>query len=161
MIQNTNFFSAEDYIPISYVPDLKTIYPTFRYTPPEINWNKIIGGIKMKKETTKEQEEKKPLISIDRGDHYDRAIIDGKKLEPGDVFRLPEDKCRKIYLVIDMSDVLDEDTVEDDVIYVLDVANAKVVAFSNDIQVHVYEPDGVRFRTSGFIQDYGKKENEV
>ena len=166
MIQNVNFFSAKDYIPITYMPDLsvsasydsQTIYPTFRYTPQEVR--QIIGGVKMKNEKPKEQEEKK-AIYLDRNDSYDRAIINGGQLEPGDVFRLPEDKYRKIYMVIDMSDVLDEDTVDDNVIYALDVAKAKVVAFNNDIQVNVYDPDGVKFRTGSFIQDYGEKENNV
>lgn len=128
------------------------------YSMPSIDWDKILGRNTMKEKTPETKAQK---IYLERSDSYDRAIISGDRLEPTDVFRIVDDAFRKIYMVIDMSDVIDEASVDESVIYVLDIATAKIVAMDKDIKVYVYDPDSVKFRTGEFVKDYGKKEIDV
>ena len=140
--------------------DLDEIYPK-RYMPDPSIWDKfILGSDFMKKEEVK-TETKEQKIYLERSDSYDRAIISGDRLEPTDVFRIVDDAFRKIYMVIDTSDVIDETSVDESVIYALDIATAKVVAMDKDIKVYVYDSDSVKFRTGDFVKDYGKKEIDV
>lgn len=115
----------------------------------------------MKEKTPEIKETKEQKIYLERSDSYDRAIISGDRLEPTDVFRLVDDEFRKIYMVIDTSDVIDETSVDESVIYVLDIATAKVVAMDKDIKAYVYDPESVKFRTGEFVKGYGKKEIDV
>ena len=132
-----------------------------RYAPDLSIWDRVIlGSDNMRKEETK-TETKEQKIYLDRSDSYDRAIISGDRLEPTDVFRIVDDAFRKIYMVIDTSDVIDETSVDESVIYALDIATAKVVAMDKDIKVYVYNSDGVKFHTGDFVKDYGKKEIDV
>jgi hypothetical protein len=129
---------------------------------PRIDWDKILLGRNTMKEKTPEiKETKEQKIYLERSDSYDRAIISGDRLEPTDVFRLVDDEFRKIYMVIDTSDVIDETSVDESVIYVLDIATAKVVAMDKDIKAYVYDPESVKFRTGEFVKGYGKKEIDV
>ena len=128
------------------------------YVLPKVDWDKILGRTSMKEKTPETKETKEKKIYLERSDSYDRAIVDGSRLEPLDVFRIVDDEFRKAYLVIDTSEVIDADTVDDDTIYALDLVAAKVVAFSKDIKVYVYDPDCVRIKIGDFVKDYGKKE---